>query len=179
MATISLTTVLICAILLISVIVFLVVKQLNKSKISDNKQTETTQNNLNNTKHCIYCGAEMPVEAKFCGTCGKPFKEEPDGQQMTSQTTVQSQSYQQHHTTVIVQQQTNGVGKAGFIFALFGLFLGWVPAIGWILWFLGTILSFIGLFKAPRGFAVAGLVISFIDIIMLLFLVGGIAALLT
>ncbi|MBR5644677.1 MAG: hypothetical protein IKW77_10875 [Salinivirgaceae bacterium] len=78
---------------------------------------------------------------------------------------------------MIVQQQTNGVGKAGFIFALLGLFLGWVPGLGWIFWILGALLSFFGLFKAPRGIAVAGLIISFIDIIILLFVIGGIAAL--
>jgi hypothetical protein len=130
-------------------------------------------------KHCIYCGAGMPDEAKFCGICGKPFSEDQTEQRTTAQqqAPVQEPVYHQQPTTIIVQQQTNGVGKAGFIFALLGLFLGWVPGLGWIFWILGALLSFFGLFKAPRGIAVAGLIISFIDIIILLFVIGGIAAL--
>ena len=42
---------------------------------------------------------------------------------------------------------SNGLGVAGFVLALIGLFIGWVPALGWIIWLLGAIFSFAGLFK--------------------------------
>ena len=128
-------------------------------------------------KQCDNCNAQMPDEAKFCGNCGTPFnKEQTEPRVERTQATVQQPVFQQQPTTIIVQQQSNGLGKAGLVFALLGLFFGWVPGIGWILWFLGTVLSFFGLFKAPRGMAFVGLIISFIDIIILLFIIGGIAA---
>lgn len=65
-------------------------------------------------------------------------------------------------------QKTNGMGVAGFIIALLALFLGWVPFIGWLLWLLGLIFSFIGVFKPPRGLAIAGLCISLIGVIILI-----------
>ena len=84
---------------------------------------------------------------------------------------VKSSGQQSSGQTIIVNQQekkTNGIGTAGFVLALIALFLGWVPVLGWILWILGLIFSFVGVFKAPRGLAIAGLVISLIGIIMLL-----------
>lgn len=82
--------------------------------------------------------------------------------------------------TVIVErepEQKNGLGLAGFILALIALFLDWLPIIGWILWLLGAIFSTIGLFKKPRGFAIAGFVISFFGLILLLLALGVLAAL--
>jgi hypothetical protein len=87
----------------------------------------------------------------------------------------QSQSGQ----TVIINQtdkKSNGIGTTGFILALLALFLGWVPVLGWIMWALGLILSFVGVFKVPRGLAIAGLVISLIGIILLLVVFAGIGA---
>lgn len=85
--------------------------------------------------------------------------------------------------TVIINQndrKSNGVGTAGFVLALIAIFLVWVPVLGWILWLLGLILSFVGVFKEPRGLAIAGLVISLIGIIILVTvfgaLLGGAAA---
>lgn len=84
----------------------------------------------------------------------------------------QSQSGQ----TVIIHQTdkaTNGVGTAGFVLALIAVFLGWVPVLGWILWLLGLILSFVGVFKQPKGLSIAGLVISLIGIILLITVFGA------
>lgn len=81
--------------------------------------------------------------------------------------------------TIIVNQQenkSNGTGTAGFVLALIALFLGWIPFLGWILWILGAVLSFVGLFKSPKGMAIAGLVISFIGIILLTVVFAGAAA---
>ena len=82
--------------------------------------------------------------------------------------------------TIIVNQverRSNGVGVAGFVLALIAIFLGWVPVLGWIMWLLGLILSFVGIFKAPRGLAIAGLVISLIGIILILTVFGSLLAL--
>lgn len=86
---------------------------------------------------------------------------------------------QPKQTIIIKQQPSNGVGVAGFVLALLALFLGWIPVLGWILWLLGLILSFCGIFKSPRGLAIAGLVISLVDIFMLLIVFGALATLLT
>jgi len=81
--------------------------------------------------------------------------------------------------TIIVNQvekKSNGTGTAGFVLALIALFLGWVPVLGWILWLLGLILSFAGVFKEPKGLAIAGLVISLIGIILLIVVFGSLMA---
>lgn len=66
--------------------------------------------------------------------------------------------------------KSNGIGIAGFVLALLGLLLGWVPILGWILWLLGLILSGVGMTRKPRGLAIAGLVISLIGLVILIFL---------
>lgn len=81
--------------------------------------------------------------------------------------------------TVIINQidkKTNGIGTAGFVLALIAIFLGWVPVLGWILWLLGLIFSIVGIFREPKGFAIAGLVLSLIGIIFLLTVFGAIMA---
>lgn len=77
--------------------------------------------------------------------------------------------------TIIIQQaekKSNGLGVAGFVLALIGLLFCWVPILNIILWILGLTLSFVGLFKKPRGLAIAGLCISCIAIIIMISLVG-------
>lgn len=73
-------------------------------------------------------------------------------------------------------RKNNGMGVAGFVLAIVALVFCWVPILCWILWILGLIFSFIGVFKAPRGLAIAGLVISLIDFIVLIFMLGAFAA---
>lgn len=72
------------------------------------------------------------------------------------------------------EKKTNGIGTAGFVLALTAIFLGWIPIIGWLIWVLGVIFSFIGVFKEPRGLSIAGLVISFIGVILLILVFGAI-----
>ncbi len=82
--------------------------------------------------------------------------------------------------TIIIQQpknNSNGIGMAGFVLSLIALFLGWIPIIGWILWVLGLVLSFVGLFSRPRGFAIAGLVISLIGVFLFIFVFASLAIL--
>ncbi len=77
--------------------------------------------------------------------------------------------------TVIINQteKSNGIGTAGFVLALIALFLGWVPFLGWIIWLLGLIFSAIGVFREPKGLAIAGLVISLIGIVLLIAVFGA------
>lgn len=75
-----------------------------------------------------------------------------------------------------IDKKTNGIGTAGFVLALIAIFLGWVPVLGWILWLLGLIFSIVGIFREPKGFAIAGLVLSLIGIIFLLTVFGAIMA---
>jgi len=77
---------------------------------------------------------------------------------------------------VIIQQvvqKSNGIGTAGFVLALLGLFLGWIPFLGWLLWILGVIFSFVGIFSSPKGLSIAGLIISFIGIILIMTVFGA------
>ncbi|MGC1203765.1 MAG: hypothetical protein WA839_02645 [Flavobacteriaceae bacterium] len=85
----------------------------------------------------------------------------------------------QGQTIIINQKQneSNGTGTTGFVLALIALFLGWIPILGWIIWILGLILSFVGIFKKPKGLAIAGLVISLLGLILLIFLFAGLAIL--
>ena len=83
--------------------------------------------------------------------------------------------------TVISREEarkSNGLGTAGFVLALLALLGCWIPVLNWILWLLGFIFSFIGIFKSPRGLAIAGLCISLVDLIPLILLLGFAAALL-
>lgn len=85
----------------------------------------------------------------------------------------QSQSGQ----TIVINQtekQSNGIGTAGFVLAIIAIFLGWIPVLGWIIWLLGLIFSFVGIFKKPKGLAIAGLVISLIGVILLIVVFGTI-----
>lgn len=77
--------------------------------------------------------------------------------------------------TVIVQQEqrkSNGMGTAGFVLALIGFFFSWIPILGWVIWFLGVLFSAIGVFRTPRGMAIAGFCISFIGLIFLITVAG-------
>ena len=83
--------------------------------------------------------------------------------------------------TIIIREESrksNGLGTAGFVLALLALLGCWIPVLNWILWLLGFIFSFIGIFKSPRGLAIAGLCISLVDLIPLILLLGFAAALL-
>ena len=80
---------------------------------------------------------------------------------------------------IYVVRRTNGLGTAGFILAVLTVLtivLGWVPVFGWFTWALGLLFSFIGMFKAPRGLAIAGFIISLLGLVMILFVFALIAA---
>ncbi len=77
---------------------------------------------------------------------------------------------------VVVEKKGNGMGTAGFVIALLGLIFCWLPVLNWILWLLGLIFSIVGMFKPKKGLAIAGLVISFIGIIVICAVLGAVAA---
>ena len=54
--------------------------------------------------------------------------------------------------------------------SILGLVLCWIPIANVILWFLGFLFSFIGMFKRPKGKAIAGLVISIVCLVVLIVL---------
>lgn len=91
-----------------------------------------------------------------------------------------SQNSENRGQTIIIndnnQNKSNGIGTAGFVLAIIALFLGWIPVLGWLVWLTGLILSFVGIFRKPKGLAIAGLVISLIGIILLIFIFAGLAA---
>lgn len=75
------------------------------------------------------------------------------------------------------EKKSNGVGTAGFVLALIGFLFGWIPLIGFFLggvfWLLGLILSFVGVFKKPKGLAITGLILSFGNLLILIFVTGA------
>lgn len=83
----------------------------------------------------------------------------------------------QRHVIIQERPSTNGMGIAGFVMALLTLFLGWIPVFGWVLWGLSLLFSFIGIFKRPRGLAIAGLILSIVGLVFIVFLYALIAAL--
>lgn len=86
--------------------------------------------------------------------------------------------YQQ--TQVVITPKTNGLGTAGFVLSLLAWIFCWIPVLNIILWILGLVFSIIGLFKAPRGLAIAGFVLSTLSIILVIVCIvflGGLALL--
>lgn len=71
-----------------------------------------------------------------------------------------------------IVKQRNGFAISGFIISLIAIFVGWIPFLGWFVWFLGMVLSLAGAFKKPKGMAIAGLVISLIGLIILISVFG-------
>ncbi|GEM_PF-5614186 len=119
---------------------------------------------------CQECGAEISDKAKACPKCGYPMgvREVP----VSSPQFIVSPPQQPNETVVVVGNQSNGLATAGFVMSILGLVLGWIPVVGWFIWFLGFVLCFFGLFYSPRGMAIVGLVITFIDVIIFSSFVG-------
>ena len=76
-----------------------------------------------------------------------------------------------HGQSIFSQQQENVLGIIGFVLSLLPLTYGG----GILIWSIALILSFIALFKRPRGFAIAGFVISLVCLAFYLLALFGIA----
>lgn len=145
-----------------------------------------------NKNFCKYCGKELQLDAAFCSSCGRPQGNAP-AQQPTVH--IMQQPVEQPYaanpqsavtpnvvtntTTFVVEKSgSNSMGTAGFIIALLGFIFCWMPIVDIILWFLGLVFSIIGIFKAPRGMAIAGLILSLVIIIVIIIIWGTIMELL-
>lgn len=131
--------------------------------------------------YCSHCGKQVSDKAATCPHCNAVLQ---TAQSLSRPQAVAQQPFQQN--TNATQQavyvnmpgkQSNGIGTTGLVFAILGLFLGLIPFLGWIIWFLGALFSFIGLFKSPRGCAIAGFIISFIWVIIFVVVIGSIGSL--
>ena len=137
-------------------------------------------------KNCPYCGEEISINAKKCKHCKEWLTENTAVQQVLQpdvQQPIEAQaSCQPTPQYVVVPQvvnKSNGVGTAGFVIALICACLSWVPGVNVFLWIVGLLLSFIGMFNQPRGLAIAGFLISIIDIIIIVALIGAIGSFLS
>ena len=116
--------------------------------------------NSRETKLCPYCGKEVMATAIKCKHCGEWLNNA------------------NKQTQVIVNQvenKSNGIGTAGFVLSLVSLFGCWIPVANYVMSLLGLLFSLIGVFKKPRGLAIAGLIISSLDVIFAIVL-GAIIA---
>ena len=113
-------------------------------------------------KKCPYCGGEVSEEAQKCKHCGEWIT--PPAQPVQQQVVVNQ----------VEPQPSNGIGIAGFVISLVCIFLCWIPGLNIIVWLVGFILSLIGIFKKPRGLAIAGLVISSIMAVIMVAILGAI-----
>lgn len=63
-------------------------------------------------------------------------------------------------------RKRNGMANAGLVLSILGLALCWIPYTNVTLWVLGFVFSFIGVFKSPKGKAIAGLIISGVTVVV-------------
>lgn len=68
--------------------------------------------------------------------------------------------------------EPNVFGAVGFLLALFGLVFFWVSPASLVLWALGAIVSLLGAFRTPRGFALFGLGVSCLSIVFSFYFLG-------
>lgn len=152
---------------------------------------------------CPYCGEEILAEAKKCKHCREWLIDQPataTNEKVEFATTksekvvaekVSAQDPQpvvtnQHQPIVNVyttaaqlreHKQRNGIGLTGFILSLVCLFTSWAPGLNIVMWILGLVFSAVGVFKKPKGFAIAGLAISMISILVIIILAAALGKL--
>ena len=133
---------------------------------------KSTENTMEGYKRCPYCGEEVPETATKCMYCTAWLNEEQPTVQPPA-TPVQPSAQPQAAAAQPVSRK-NGISTAGLVLSIVGLALCWVPGVNLILWFLGFLFSFIGIFKRPKGKAIAGLIISAVSIVVIILVYGAI-----
>lgn len=151
------------------------------------RTTQTTANTVNKTVNAQQSNT-TDATARTTSQAAQPKMQQAttngnQTEQKTAATGTQAQPTGQTvgGNTVYIQQSeqhSNGLGTAGFVLALIALFTSIIPFVDWVVWFLGALFSFIGLFRQPRGLAIAGFIISFIGIIIILTIATAIAGML-
>ena len=135
-------------------------------------------------KQCDACGSTLADDAKFCPHCGAPTGSvsaapqqptvagggyDPSVQGMAPQN---MPPYGYAPVPVQPEKPMNGIGLAGMIFGIFSYIFCWVPVFGLILSLVGVILSGVGMGRRERcrlnGFAIAGLVLSILGLVVAL-----------
>lgn len=85
-----------------------------------------------------------------------------------------------YYNPTIIRPPSNGPATTGFVFTMIGMFLGWIPVLGWIIWLLGLIFSIVGIAVSGsrggtgRGLAITGLILSLIDLFIIILVLIGI-----
>ena len=154
-------------------------------------------------RKCPYCGEEILAKAKKCKHCREWLTDQPANalnKKMETTTTngekvvVENMPNQDSQPVVTNQQQPivnvytttaqmrepkqrNGIGLTGFILSLVCLFTSWAPGLNLVMWILGLVFSAVGVFRKPKGFAIAGLIISMISILIIILLAAVIGEL--
>lgn len=148
------------------------------------------------TTICPYCGEEIVAGARKCKHCGEWLQDVAPVPEVVEKpvthldapippvTAYVRQPEQNVSQPIVINNTTvarnsNGMGTAGFVLALISALFSWVPGVNLIIWLLGLLFSFIVMFKRPRGLAIAGFIISIIDIIIIVALVGTVASFLS
>ena len=119
---------------------------------------------------CKYCGNQLNDGAKFCASCGAKVEENPTTKQETEQVNLTNElnitnETTQPNLTISTKKKYSGKSIAGFVLSLVGFIVAALPC-----GILGIIFSSTSFNEIRtknlkgRGLAIAGLVISIIDI---------------
>ena len=119
-----------------------------------------TDCDMENYQKCPFCGNEIPADALECKHCGRII---------TDSHSAMAEAYNVASSAPDPSRK-NGIATTGFIFSLISLGLSWLPGFNIILWILAIVFSSVGLSRSPKGYAIAGLIISaVVSVLIVLF----------